>query len=511
MLGHATYSDKKAAFCENTYNFGQLYKSCIAANVHSSSQAMAAAASAARRPRSVREQVHKSAVNEPVSFHLAMILGNDYVLPSGKNSVDVLRQPFTAPLHEGSSNPSDHHAFLFGQGKTSNLTGTKMELWTKRFVSSQAASDAFDKVWQDRLLIATEKRLFIITSKGLNNDTEPKKLLKSKSWLESGESNLSGQFDFEIVDSIPMDEIVSISFESDVGDSNHTIESSSNSLIRRTAAILGRQVGSADSSTHICQDDDLHTMEQGLYRFFKPPSTEDSSCNAVAREDFCEQILRITTAPDGFNRGQAYHFLLRKQDYPCVDGNGNEPLHSRDDADALAARLTSMAARRRADSARETRFLRMQLLLRRGWDSLPFNLIVLCLIASNFAFTVLQLEDKEPSRQLFYEQVDLAYTVIFAIGSAPRPSPRTLDAVCPCSTRSTDPPVSTKSTIRLGPTPPVSFRLSVSILKRRCPSPVSFSVGLPPFRRKAQYPQKHAIFRAPFPPLSSVSDPTPSR
>ena len=87
---------------------------------------MAAAAAAARRSRPLaKDQVHKGTENEPVSFHLAMILGNEYLLPSGKNSVDVLRLPFAAP-HEGASNPSDL-PFRFVQGKTSNVTGTRFD------------------------------------------------------------------------------------------------------------------------------------------------------------------------------------------------------------------------------------------------------------------------------------------------------------------------------------------------------------------------------------------------
>jgi hypothetical protein len=157
---------------------------------------------------------------------------------------------------------------------------------------------------------------------------------------------------------------------------------------------------------------------------------ERFSKQSSAGDNFCEQILSIETAPSGFNRSQTYHFILRKQDYPCVDADDYLPMQNRADASALATRLAALAARRRAESARETRFLRMQMRLCRAWNSLPFNLIVLVLIVSNFVFTVEQLQNNDPARQPFFEQVDLVYTIIFALGqhtknelhSAPSPT-----------------------------------------------------------------------------------------
>ncbi len=131
-------------------------------------------------------------------------------------------------------------------------------------------------------------------------------------------------------------------------------------------------------------------------------------------------MLRILTKPSKFNRGEPYYFLLCTQDYPCLDASERVArLRTRDDADALAGRLASLAARRHAEHARENRFRRLQKALRHGWNSVPFNLLVLALIVSNFAFTVLQLENTDPDLQAFYEEVDLAYTVIFALGEPP--------------------------------------------------------------------------------------------
>ncbi len=128
-------------------------------------------------------------------------------------------------------------------------------------------------------------------------------------------------------------------------------------------------------------------------------------------------MLRILTKPSKFNRGEPYYFLLRKQDYPCLDASEKTaPLRTRDDANALASRLAALAARRHTEHARENRFHRLQKMLRHAWNSVPFNLLVLALIVSNFAFTVMQLENKDQDMQPFYENVDLAYTIIFAVG-----------------------------------------------------------------------------------------------
>jgi hypothetical protein len=74
---------------------------------------------------------------EPVSFHLAFLLGNDYILPDGHDSVDVLRSPFIS--------------------KTSkeNLTGTKLEFWTKRFITSSLPLDGADGEDKESRIIRT--------------------------------------------------------------------------------------------------------------------------------------------------------------------------------------------------------------------------------------------------------------------------------------------------------------------------------------------------------------------
>ena len=343
--------------------------------------------------------------------------------------------PFLRLESEAAQDSTDSSAFRLIHtknqsipGKPSNLTGTKLEIWAKKFVSSHSDSDDFEKAWQDRLLIATEKRIFILTKKKLNVSSENSELSKLRNSFDLRTSTDfqdkmdrgQGRVDLEIVDSIPTDEITGISLGEDhvaeIKEANLNHSSFITRSFRNTASKLNLlSSDNNDETLEIQRANRKATFEAAdlcLDRFLKRSlQSSPSAC-----DNFCEQILSITTAPTGFNRGQTYHFLLRKQDYPCVDPDDYVPMQNRADAEALAARLAALAARRRAESARETRFLRLQLRLRRAWDSIPFNLVVLVLIVSNFVFTVEQLQNIDPARQPFFEQVDLVYTVIFALG-----------------------------------------------------------------------------------------------
>jgi hypothetical protein len=399
--------------------------------------AAVAASAAVRRTRSDRGRVNVIGVKEPVSFHLALILGNEYILPPGKNSADVLRTPLHRAVLEGPQESSDSPAFRLVhnnskliQGKSPNFTGTKLELWVKKFVSSQSDSDDFDKAWQDRLFIITEKRIFIVTKKTINNKLRAGELLRGNKFID--ETGDIDRVDLEIVDSIPTDEIDSISLDNVHATQSTDIQPIPSSFItrslRRVATKLNILPDDCDGMVHDNQRTsvraDRESADQCLNRFSQPSSENDFPSSSSARQNFCEPILRIATAPAGFNHGQTYHFILRKQDYPCVDSEEAVPLRNRAEAEALAARLAALAARRRAESARETRFLRLQRRLRRAWDSIPFNVALLVLIVSNFAFTVEQLQNTDPERQPFFERVDLAYTAIFALGPPSNPSIR---------------------------------------------------------------------------------------
>jgi hypothetical protein len=374
---------------------------------HSVPKVGMAAATVAKRGS---KEAHTANMSEPVSFHLAFLVGNNYVLPDGKNSVDVLRMPFLSSVRneecpETALNSRSKFISYFDgnlfSSKTSNLTGTKMEFWAKKYTSTQSASDDVEKAWQDRLLIVTDKRIFIITMK---KTVDHKELTGQSSRSASDDqtkralSRISSQVDLEIVDSIPVEEITSIRLETKPGVWDADSDSEPSSCLRSAASLLPR-VRARDSGDPVpppspsnslfaaeqqASDRSLRRGEQqpserGLRRAFtfRQPSTGAISLPAsrgqpvpVTLDGHCEPILRIATKPGGFNRGQPYYFLLRQQDHHCLEataaaaaGDGvaaRRPLRDRADAEALAARLDALAARRRGEHARETRFLRLQ-------------------------------------------------------------------------------------------------------------------------------------------------------
>ena len=300
---------------------------------------------------------------ESMSFHLGFVLGDEFVLPEGCDSVDVLRLP------------------LMGKTSTGNPAKTKMEFWTKKFNLSEEAS-AQDKAWQSRLLVITEKRIFIVSEKAIDGDSQRQILPRSKS-LNNKSSAM------EIVDSIPMEEIASISLDLATNPGTWGDEAVVDSG-RASASFRGNKI-------------QQHTIAEQNLRLSSSPEP-------------MAPILRILTKPSKFNRGEPYYFLLCQQDYPCIDAD-LEPLCTRADAGALANRLASLAAQWRTVHARENRFNHLQTIMRDGWNSVLFNMLVLVLIISNFGFTVIQLENKDPDMQHFYEDIDLAFTTIFAIGT----------------------------------------------------------------------------------------------
>jgi hypothetical protein len=358
-----------------------------------------AAASAVMHMRTGKEPMKLADMNEPVSFHLEFLLGKNYILPDGKNSVDVLRMALNSEWPSASNKRSPEHNFtsrklssyfdpLHFKNKTSkNITGTKMEFWTKKFSTGHSAIDDVDKIWQDRLLIVTEKRIFIVSKKILGTDRHIKEQISaSNASTDHITHNATCHFDLEITDSIPVEEITSVQLGSNPGvwdsDANSTSRGNilSHSLARASAIFaqvrgnVEREAPTSATASFVTRNEQQQVSEGGLRRSraIRQPSSSNTFADLKPAHPgpevlagYCEPVLRIATAPGGFNRGQAYYFLLRHQDHPCLeyggdDGAARRPLRDRADAEALASRLDSHAARRRREHARETRFLRLQ-------------------------------------------------------------------------------------------------------------------------------------------------------
>jgi hypothetical protein len=287
-----------------------------------------------------------------------------------------------------------------------NITGTKFEVWVKKFCNKSLKVE--DSSWQDKLLVVTEKRIFILSQK----ETKKARYGSTASFTEEPQSEL------EIADSIPMEEIMTaqIEEEKDGKWEENCSEFMPSSFWERVHERIDtfysrwfehpEENANSQDSDKQQRKDDLEKIQEMLRLGI---GEESQNC--------CDRILRIITHPTGFNRGIAFYFLVKKDPISAVKSRmdlENAVLESR--LTELAKQLSHLAAKRRADHRRETRFRRFQHALQYVWDSTAFNLVVLGLIVSNFIFTVQQLENNDPGRQRFFESVDLAYTIIFTIG-----------------------------------------------------------------------------------------------
>jgi hypothetical protein len=310
---------------------------------------------------------------EPVSFHLALLLGNDFTLQSvpdsvfkhGKSSVAVLRAPFQHtynPVHRVPSSqvPKQKLAYKNSivpiEGKPYNIARSKLEIWVKK---------ACKKGWHEKLLIVTERRIFIISKR------EREQPLTPASGDASSNAYVPETAIFEIVDSIPMEEIVSIQFiqpESSFREDNPpSSPSRPNKLIERILApmlalmdsLLQRLVGDASEDTphwHACKQE-LHDSSASKHdELLSVPMPDDADA-------YFSKVLRITTVPSGFNYGQPYHLLLKQGPYPYfMTRNEIETrcLYGPDDGAQFERKLARLVGKHRDAFLRRTRFTRLQ-------------------------------------------------------------------------------------------------------------------------------------------------------
>ena len=352
-----------------------------------------------RKPRGKRA-VKKSS-SEPVSFHLTFLVGTEYTLPEGKNSVHILRAPFfEADVDDSPFRGTDFSSRLccigrsIFSGSSSNITGTRMEFWTKKFNAGSTAAPDFENTWQDRLIIVTEKRVFIVTRKLTNNKGDMRPMsLRPTAFQEMEKSS-----NMEIVDSIPMEEISSVVLDDDTvlwSEEDHLqSELTDGAEEDKYNGSLSRYLLSASSlwkSTGSISDNATRKVSGLLSVRGLRESLAGTAARRARAELFCPSVLRISTIAAGFNHGQDYYFLVRKDGHRLLDAGGGEVPATGDDAGKLSRWLAALAERRRGEHASETLFLRMQQRLQAVWDSLPFNMGVLVLIVSNFVFTVEQV------------------------------------------------------------------------------------------------------------------------
>jgi hypothetical protein len=255
-----------------------------------------------RNKRSIK--VPKAIVNEPLSFHVTFLLGREFVLPAGVSSVDVLRKPLlphvksepSSEAFESSRRITRSNSQLSGNStaKVPNLTGTKLELWTKKFKSSQSSNEDIESAWQERLVIVTEKRIFLITKKqnSVSNQRAHDSPLPTP--------RTPKKVEYEIVDSIPMEEIISIELGVDpamiVSDpeplpSSHHPNSFSRNLLEGATSLLKRSRPTDQLSDDIDAPANADADAGPSPRRAGAQSTGSrQSLPAGAGEDYCEQV-----------------------------------------------------------------------------------------------------------------------------------------------------------------------------------------------------------------------------
>jgi hypothetical protein len=275
------------------------------------------------------------------------------------------------------------------------------------------------------LLIATERRLFIVSS---SVDVQPVQT--------GGHQYLDQNVNLEIVDSIPLEEVESIQ----MGQPGNWGDDLSYSR-REKSDFLQRCFGSL---TNLLNKEKNDNADSG-----QDVENEGNLLGKYIHDEGFDGFLKIKTKSlHGNHPVRSYYFTIIKGTFRSLKKPAGQidedALKAQDDTqtkdlERVYRELDSLAIRRRKKFKRDHRFQLFQEKLQAVWDSFAFNICVLLLISSNFIFTVLQLENKDPARQSFFEAVDLSYTVIFSAGYPPntrtppgRFQPHVLSIARPC-------------------------------------------------------------------------------
>ncbi len=313
--------------------------------------------------------------------------------------------------------------------------GTKFEVGAIKFNNSWTPESDFAML-QERLLIVTERRLFIASWKF----TESKQQYDGSVWVTPDNKDL------EIVDSIPMEEIISVEqCNADTKQWTSVFEEeralSLQIELHEWFEIFGEDFINKSQSERSRE----HTKKMRQKTKDQIDSIQEMLISEQVKEDckkleesYHENLVRIVTHPEGFNRGHPFYFLLRKDSFlhwkkqrnsrsllnlpsAGMQGRANDATKNEQDDQRFVRKVKKLAAARSKEVKRKTWFLRFQKFLQRILDSRVFTMVVLALLISNFVFTVQQLENDDPSRQPYFERIDLAYTIVFSIGSALSP------------------------------------------------------------------------------------------
>jgi hypothetical protein len=371
-----------------------------------------------------------------VSFHLQLHLGDEVRLPEGETSVGLLRSQLRSrePGQQESEEPSKSKK---EKKSLKHEIGTRFEVWIKKF-NTKSQTIGFSS-WQERLLIVTDRRLFVIS----RTEAKLESMTQSAS-PEKSTATVHASKDLEIVDSIPVEEIISVEFNNGQNGWEPVFELKPPTLKKKLQEIILKVAEFLNIDIKLkAKNEEKREETRQLIESVQGLLTQEYLRQLFIEEDsYWGGLVRIVTDPEGFNRGHPFYFLLKKETYSSLKGalhwkqatkgisrtlsNLNwqnkapqtNAVSKKSEDQKVVRKLQKLAHKRRLEVKRETRFLRLQTYLQSIWNSKRFNFIVLFLIVSNFVFTVQQLENTDPARQPYFEKIDLAYTIIFSCGDS---------------------------------------------------------------------------------------------
>jgi hypothetical protein len=342
--------------------------------------AVAALHSSAHRRGNQRSSIsvaNSADSRQQVSFHLKLIDKDIDLKLGSQSSVQYLRQAFGD--HATADNRADPEPWTKSEishyikkPKSKNPANVLLEVWVQKLTLSNDVNSAEAFMWQPRLLVLTNKSLFILRE-GMNED-------------------------LEIVDSIPIHDV-------NTAEATATIEiarsHSNDSRLSRIKSVAKPSLISTSLTNLSYEDDAMNPSDK-----YRRMTEKYDRLLLLANPNL--GCLRITTISEGLNDGRPYYFLFG-QISDCNDAR-NESIKE------LALLITKLSKTQKQIVAIEDRFRRFQDSLQIVWQSPVFNILIMALIASNFVFTVRGMESKNPDDNAFFERVDLIYTVIFALG-----------------------------------------------------------------------------------------------
>ena len=304
---------------------------------------------------------------QQVSFHLKLHDKEIDLKIGNQSSAQYLRQAFDDDQDKRFDfepwNISEINQSLRSH-KHKNPANVLLEVWVQKLILNSEVGSSDTLTWQPRLLVLASKCLFILRN-GSNGD-------------------------LEIVDSIPMHEVDTAGAISALRIADSHLPGSSFKSVSRSGS---------NSMEYLMQDEDTYNSRDKHQRM------KDKYDRLLLRSNPNLTCLRITTIPEGLNDGWPYYFLFGQTN----ESSASDVAKRNESLKKVADEITKLAKAQKQSVALKVRFRRFQAALQTVWQSLAFNIAIMILIVSNFAFTVRGMGIDDPDDLAFFEQAGLCH------------------------------------------------------------------------------------------------------